>query len=154
MEFANTELQLLLDSISKHRDKEGPLLPILHDCLEIFGSVPFEIQKIISKQLNVPVSKINSIVTYYDAFNIKKTADNNIEVCTGSSCFVRGSYKTLDEFERRLGVKANSQNKKYALTCVKCMGECHQGPNIKVNDKMHSNFEHTQVKEIIDKEIN
>ena len=104
-----SEIKLPQDKIDKllviceeHGNQAGELINILHKAQHLFGYLPAEVQRIVAKQLGIPVSKVYGVVTFYSFFTMTPKGEYPISVCMGTACYVRGAEKVLDEFRRVL----------------------------------------------------
>ena len=86
----------------KHGNNPGELINILHEAQHLHGYLPEEMQRIIASKLNIPVSKVYGVVTFYTFFTMTPKGKHPISVCMGTACYVRGSEKLLEEFKRVL----------------------------------------------------
>lgn len=139
LEITNEQISKLKESIAKHLEKPGALMPILHDAQEIFGCVPIEVQKIISEEAGFPISKINGVVTFYSHFSIEPKGKHIIAVCMGTACYVRGAQNVLDAFEKDLGIKAGqtTEDGMFTLEATRCIGACGLAPVFSVDGKVY-----------------
>ena len=94
------KFQQLQKVIDEWKDKEGPLMPVLHSAQEIFGCLSLDVQKYISKELDIPVSDIYGVATFYSQFTLKPKGKYRIGVCMGTACYVKGAQAILDELKR------------------------------------------------------
>ena len=129
----------LKERIAEHLKKPGVLMPILHDAQEIFGCVPLEVQKMISDETGIPVSKINGVVTFYSHFSIEPKGKHIIAVCMGTACYVRGAQNILDAFEVDLGIKPGqtSEDGMFTLEATRCIGACGLAPVFTIDGKVY-----------------
>ena len=137
--FSCTQYARLEESIKKHSKQPGPLMPVLHDAQEIFGCIPIEVQKIISKALNESVSKINGIVTFYSRFSLTPKGKHVVGVCLGTACYVKGSKQILDTAEAELKIKAGQTTKDqmFTLEATRCIGACGLAPVYTIGEEVH-----------------
>ena len=128
------------------------LIAILHRAQHIFGYLPKEVQEFIAEKLNIPVSKVYGVVTFYSFFTMEKKGKYVINVCLGTACFVRGADKSLSEFERLLGIKngETTPDGKFTLSSLRCVGACGLAPVVQVNGKTYGNATLETVKQIIE----
>ena len=128
------------------------LIAILHRAQHIFGYLPKEVQEFIAEKLNIPVSKVYGVVTFYSFFTMEKKGKYVINVCLGTACFVRGADKILSEFERLLGIKngETTPDGKFTLSSWRCVGACGLAPVVQVNGKTYGNATLETVKQIIE----
>ena len=87
----------------KYGNLPGELINILHEAQHLQGYLPEEMQRLIAHKLNIPVSKVYGVVTFYTFFTMTPKGKYPISVCMGTACYVRGSEKLLEEFKRVLG---------------------------------------------------
>src|SRR5690554_5931600 len=88
---------LLKDVIAKYGKKESNLIQILHMAQAIFGYLPEEVLKYIALEMDLPLSKIYGVVTFYSLFSTKPKGRHIIQVCLGTACYVKGGDKVLQE---------------------------------------------------------
>jgi len=144
--------QQLYELINKHRDKKGSLIPLLHDVQELYGYVSDTVQEKIAKALNIPVSKIYGVLTFYHHFTIKPKGKYNISVCMGTACYVKGAGGILDRLSQKLGIKVGEStgDGMFHLEECRCLGACGISPVIKVNDTIHGRLKLEDVDKIIE----
>lgn len=125
--------------IKAHKQKPGPLMPTLHDAQRIFGCIPLEVQRIISEELNEPISKINGVVTFYSRFTIEPTGKHIVNVCLGTACYVKGSQLIIDEFANQLHIQPGqtSEDGMFTLGATRCIGACGLAPVFTVDGKVY-----------------
>lgn len=143
------ELGEFIDNLS---DKKGALIAVLHKAQQIFGYLPQEVQKFVAKKLDLPVSKVNGVVTFYSYFTEIPTGKYVINVCMGTACFVKGAGEVLEEFERKLGIKVGqtTSDGKFTIQVLRCVGACGLAPVVTVNDKVYGHFTKQMVDKILD----
>lgn len=143
------ELDEFIDNIS---DKQGALISVLHKAQSIFGYLPQEVQKFVAKKLNIPVSKVNGVVTFYSYFTEVPTGKYVINICMGTACFVKGAGDVLAEFEKKLNIKVGqtTDDGKYTLQVLRCVGACGLAPVVTVNDKVYGHFTKQLVDKVLD----
>ena len=132
-------------------NKEGALIEVLHKAQGLFGYLPQDVQAFVAKKLNIPVSKVYGVVTFYSYFTIKPRGQYVINVCMGTACFVRGSGAVLDEFQKVLGIKTGetTADGKYTIEVLRCVGACGLAPVVTINDKVYGHVTVDQVDKIL-----
>lgn len=147
----NQMFQELSDFIDSIETKEGALIEVLHRAQSIFGYLPNEVQTFVAKKLNLPISKVYGVVTFYSFFTTEPRGKNVINICMGTACFVRGSGDVLKEFEKELGIKngETTSDMKYTLGSLRCVGACGLAPVITINDKVYGHCTISDVKNIL-----
>lgn len=132
--------QVKLDEvIIKYRHENGPLIPILQEAQEVYGYLPAHVLKHISKSTRIPLAKIYGVVTFYSQFRLAPVGRNVINVCLGTACHVRGGAKILETIEKDLKIKdgATTEDGRYTLEIVACIGACGLAPVIAINSEVH-----------------
>ena len=143
------ELSEFLETLT---EKEGSLIAVLHKAQELFGYLPIEVQKFVAKKLDLPVSEVNGVVTFYSYFTEKPTGKYVINICMGTACFVKGSGDVLEEFERKLNIKVGetTEDDKYTLQVLRCVGACGLAPVVTINDKVYGHFTKDMVTKVLE----
>ncbi len=131
----------LMDAISENKKKPGPLMPTLHKAQEIFGCIPLEVQKIISEELDISVSTINGVVTFYSRFSTKPKGKHIIGVCLGTACYVRGSQEIIDAVKKELEINVGETTKdgNFTLEATRCLGACGLAPVFTIGEEVFGN---------------
>ncbi|MEW8993145.1 NADH-quinone oxidoreductase subunit NuoE [Clostridium sp.] len=139
------------DFIKSLPSKDGALIEVLHRAQHIFGYLPKEVQTFVADKLNLPVSKIYGVVTFYSFFTTEPRGKNVINVCMGTACFVRGAGDVLKEFEKELSIKSGqtTEDMKFTLGSLRCVGACGLAPVLTINDKVYGHCTPDQVKSIL-----
>ncbi|MGC7872774.1 NADH-quinone oxidoreductase subunit NuoE [Desulfosporosinus sp. SYSU MS00001] len=132
--------EIKLDEIiAKYRSEKGPLIPILQEAQEVYGYLPAHVLKHISKATRIPLSRIYGVVTFYAQFRLTPVGRNLINVCMGTACHVRGGAKVLETLEKELKIKdgATTEDGRFTLEIVACIGACGLAPVISINNEVH-----------------
>ncbi|MGN0793227.1 MAG: NADH-quinone oxidoreductase subunit NuoE [Aristaeellaceae bacterium] len=139
--------------IEKLKDEPGCLMPIMQQAQDIFGYLPEDVQNIIAKGLDIPVSDVYGVATFYAQFNLEPKGKYTISVCLGTACYVKGAQLVLDELEKELGVPAGSTTPDglFTLNATRCLGACGLAPVIMVNDDVYGRMTPDQVAGVIAK---
>ena len=153
LEENKEKIQEFRDFIKENRDKQGVLMPVLQEAQVKFGYLPNEILEIVSKDLNIPLSEIYGVATFYSQFTFIPKGENNISVCLGTACYVKGAEKVLAEIENVLGIKCGgtTSDLKFSITPTRCIGACGLAPVININDDTHGKLKPEDIKAIIEK---
>lgn len=142
------QLEDFIETVPKNQDS---LIEVLHKAQEIFGYLPDRVQDFIGEKLNVPTAKVYGVVTFYSYFTTVPRGKYVINICMGTACFVKGAEDILKEFEQRLNIKAGetSEDGKYTIEVLRCVGACGLAPVVTVNDKVYGHFKVEQVDEVL-----
>lgn len=153
--FKGTEeqKQQLLKVIDELRDTQGSLMPIMQAAQDIYGYLPYEVQKIISDELKVPMEKVYGIATFYAQFNLDPKGENTVSVCLGTACYVKGAGLVFDEISKELGINDGecTADGRFSLDTCRCVGACGLAPVMLVNEDVYGKVTPDQVKGILDK---
>ena len=95
---------LLRQVILDYDRKESNLIQILHMAQAIFGYLPDEVLHFIGTEMDLPMSTINGVVSFYSYFTTQPKGRHTIQVCLGTACYVRGGKKVLDTLKDALGI--------------------------------------------------
>ncbi|MBW1863988.1 MAG: NAD(P)H-dependent oxidoreductase subunit E [Deltaproteobacteria bacterium] len=141
------------EAIDHYKGKPGSLIPVLEGCQEIVGYLPVELQEYIGKGLNIPDSTIYGVVTFYSLFSMVPKGRHIIKVCLGTACYVRGTKAILKRLTGKfnLEVGQTSEDRRFSLEAVRCLGACGLAPVIVVDSDTHGGMKPDKVTEILDR---
>lgn len=125
--------------INKHQGSARSLIQVLLEIQHQNHWLPKEVLDRVSQKLDVPLSRVMQIVTFYKTFRLTARGANEIHVCTGSSCQVRGSARLLDTIQDLIGIRPGETDAdaKFSLETVNCPGTCNLAPEIIIAGKHH-----------------
>ncbi|MBO4462196.1 MAG: NAD(P)H-dependent oxidoreductase subunit E [Lachnospiraceae bacterium] len=143
----------LLEVIAELRDTPGCLMPIMQRAQDIYGYLPYEVQKIISDELRIPAEKVYGVATFYAQFNLNPKGTYKVSVCLGTACYVKGSGPVFEEIQKILGIGDGecTPDGKFSLDTCRCVGACGLAPVMLVNDDVYGRITVDQVKGILEK---
>jgi len=126
-------------------------LAMLQDLQKEYGYIPKEKLLDLSQYLDIPLSKLYSMATFYKALSLKPKGRYIIKVCDGTACHIRSSKSLLDEIENSLGIKPGETTKdgKFSLEVVNCLGSCAIAPVMVINDRYYGKLTSSKVREIL-----
>lgn len=152
MHLRKEAVDIILNICNKYKNEPSPLMLVLSEAQKEYGYIPLEVQEIISKELNIPVSDIYGVVTFYSFFSLKPKGRYVIGVCLGTACYVKGSQNILDKFSELLKIKPGqtSEDGLFTLDALRCIGACGIAPAISINGKVYPKVTLSQVQQIID----
>ncbi len=127
------------------------LIPILQDVQNNEGYLSEKALEKIGTHLDLPVSKIYGVATFYNQFRFQPKGKYHIQVCRGTACHVLGSLNVMQELEKTLKIKNDetSRDGKFSLEVVACIGACGLAPVISINGEFHAKVTPESIKEII-----
>ena len=122
--------------INAHKQAKGSLIPVLHEVQLFYGYLPYEVLKIIAAGMELPMSDVFGVVSFYAGFTTKPVGKYKIAVCMGTACYVVGAEKILNKFEDLLSIKAgeSTEDLLFTIEAVRCVGACGLAPVIIVNE--------------------
>ncbi len=125
--------------IERNKDIPGSLIPVLTDCQGITGYLPVELQEYIAAGLNLPSSTVYGVVTFYSFFSMIPKGRHVIKVCMGTACYVRGIGEVLNRLksEFNLEVGTTTEDRRFSLEAVRCLGACGLAPVMVVDENTH-----------------
>ena len=132
-------------------NQPSELIAILHRAQSIFGYLPMNVQSFIAEKIGVNVSKVYGVVTFFSYFTMVPKGDYVINICLGTACFVRGADKILERVEEILKIKngETTEDGKFTLTTLRCVGACGLAPVMQINDKTYGNISVDDVERIL-----
>ena len=143
--FSGTKEQeeKLMQIIAEHKGQDGALIPVLHEAQALYGYLPIEVQEMISDGLDVSMSEIYGVVSFYTQFTTSPKGKYNIAVCLGTACYVKGSGILLDKIKERLGIDVGecTPDGKYSIEATRCIGACGLAPVLTVNEDVYGRLE-------------
>jgi len=149
----NPQYKALKREIIRYRRKPGPLIQVLHRAQEIFGYLPKEVQFFVAKELNVPLSSVYGVVTFYNFFRTEPVAKHIINICMGTACHVKGAANVAEALSRELGIKIGetTEDKMFTLSTARCFGACGLAPVMMINDEVYGKLTPEKAVEIVKK---
>lgn len=146
------DLAPLGDVFDEYRSQQGAIIPVLQKAQEIYGWLPADILKAIAKGMNVPLSRIYGVATFYSQFYLERRGRHIFRQCDGTACHVRGAAQIVEVVEKHLGIKAGETTPDYRVTfeVVYCLGSCGLAPVAMVDDRVVGHLVPGKAVEILD----
>lgn len=147
-----SQREKLEEVFEKYKDTPGKLMPVLQEAQDIYGYLPYEIQQRISDALNIPISDVYGVASFYSQFNLTPKGKHQISVCLGTACYVKGASKVLERIEEKLGIKNGecTQDRLFSIDSCRCVGACGLAPVIMIDDEVYGNLDVDKVDAILD----
>ena len=151
IKLSESKIKFIKDVCKSFGNKPGEVINVLHKVQGEFGYLPAEVQELVAKELDIPVSRVYGIVSFYSFFTMTPKGEHPISVCLGTACYVRGAEKVLDELKRQLGINVGevTPDGKFSLTCLRCVGACGLAPVIEVGEKVYGRMTPDRVKDVL-----
>jgi NADH-quinone oxidoreductase subunit E len=137
--------------IDKHDSEASSLIQVLLDVQSENNWLPKEALDRISERLEVPLSVVQHITTFYKAFSLVPKGRHQVHVCLGTACHVRGAPRVLDTVQDLTGIKPGETDLdlEFSLETVNCLGCCALGPVIEIDGKTHGNVTTAQTEDVL-----
>ena len=138
--------------IDKYSGNAGYLIPALKEAQDMFGYLPMEVQYKLAYGMNIPSSHIYGVITFYSFFTIFPRGRHTIRLCLGTACYVKGSKDVLDRINKEVGITVGetSEDGRFTLEAVRCLGACGLAPVMLIGEDTHGNLEAKQTIKILD----
>ena len=153
MEKRTVDLSLLDDVLAEYASVKGSLITILQHTQDIYGYLPYEVQKMISDGTGIPIEKVYGVASFYAQFTMSPKGENEVSVCLGTACYVKGAADVLDALEKELGIEDGqcTSDGKFSLDTCRCVGACGLAPVFIVNGDVYGKATPDKVHDIIEK---
>jgi NADH-quinone oxidoreductase subunit E len=139
--------------IDKHQGEASSLIQILLEIQSENHWLPKETLERVSEKLQVPLSRIRHIATFYKAFSLVPKGRHEVHICLGTACHVRGAKRILDTVQDLTGIKAGQTDLdlKFSLETVNCIGCCALGPVMEIDGKIHGKLSTTEAADALER---
>ncbi len=129
------------------------LIALLQEVQEVYGYLPKDDLRAIAEYLNLPLSSVYDVATFYNQFRLTPLGKNVIRVCRGAVCHVKNSANLLIALENELGIKAGqtTRDKNFTLETVACIGACDIAPVININEEYYGRAVNKEIPKILAK---
>ncbi len=138
--------------IEPYLGKKEMVIPILQKVQDHFGYLPRPAMEHVARRMRIPLSRLYGVTTFYAQFKLKPRGRNIIRVCKGTACHIQGSPKISERIEQILDVESGetTDDLRFTLEEVACIGCCALAPVIMINDDPHGRLTPDKVKDILD----
>lgn len=133
------KLQQIAEVIVDYECKPENLIQILHLAQGIYGYLPAHLQVFIAEKMDLPLSHVSGVISFYTLFTTEKKGEFVIKVCLGTACYVRGGRKIIDRLRDLLQLEIGkvTEDGKFSLEITRCIGACGLAPTMMINDKVY-----------------
>jgi formate dehydrogenase subunit gamma len=139
------------NAVESHRDRIGPLLPVLHSVQDAFGYIPREAVPLIAGAMNLSRAEIHGVMSFYHDFRSEPPGKYLVHLCRAEACQAMGA-RGLEQYAReRLGIDygETTMDRQFTLEPVYCLGNCACSPSIRINDEIHARVSPDKFDELI-----
>jgi NADH-quinone oxidoreductase subunit E len=141
------------DILAKYPLEEPSLIQVLQDVQRAYNYLPCDVLVKVAEALEVPLAKVFSVSTFYKAFALDPQGDTIVKVCMGTACHIRGAGQLVEELERKLGIGPDqtTEDLKFTVKTVNCVGACAMAPVMIVGEKYWGNAKPARVTRYLDR---
>jgi NADH-quinone oxidoreductase subunit E len=147
------DLGIVCEIIESHGYQRSSLIGILQDIQARMNYLPRKALLQVAKSLDIPMTTVYEVATFYKAFSLEPKGKHTIQVCLGTACHVRGSARILNYLENRLDVKSGTTTTdlSFTLESVNCLGACALGPMMVIDKKYYGKINTNKIESILKK---
>jgi len=137
--------------VDQHKRKTWALISILQDIQKQDGYLSQEVLRRISERMEIPLTRLYGVATFYKTLNLIPQGRHSITVCSGTACHVRGSKRIVNEIMSFLNVEpgGTTEDGEFTLNVVNCLGACAIGPVVVLDGKYHGKMTMPKVKDLL-----
>ncbi len=152
MSVQELDLSRVDEIISQTTNKKGALIPVLQKVQKVYGYVPEESIEQIADGLHVYPAYVYGVLTFYSQFKLKPRGEYIVRVCCGTACHVKGSDRIAEDLITKLKVEVGetTEDRRFTLEKVACVGACALAPVVIVNDDVHAKMSTDEARKMID----
>ncbi|HHU86500.1 MAG: NAD(P)H-dependent oxidoreductase subunit E [Pelotomaculaceae bacterium] len=137
--------------IGRYSRERGQLIRILQKAQEIFGYLPEEVQAYIAEKIDIPVSEVNGVVTFYSLFATEPKGKYTLNICMGTACYVKGAQTLMNALKEELKIDEGETTPDgvFTIKSTRCVGACGLAPILVANEDVHGKISPGEIKKII-----
>ena len=127
------------------------VIEMLQDVQDLYRHIPQEALLRVAALTGVPRGRLFHIATFYSAFSLQPRGENRIQVCMGTTCYVKGAPEVIESLERKLGISAGetTPDGRFSIERVRCLGCCGLAPAVAVNDEVIGSVRPSEVDDLL-----
>lgn len=136
---ADRKLEQIKLAIDQFKQMKGALIPVLHEVQDVYGFLPEPVLQVVSAELDLPMSEIYGVASFYHFFSLTPKGEHVIHVCMGTACYIKGAQGILDRLstELKVPVQGTTEDNKFTLEATRCLGACGLAPVLTIGEKVH-----------------
>ena len=145
-------LSLAEKILDKYRGEDGCLIPVLQNIQNEYGYLQESVINLVSERLNMSLSEVMGVASFFAQFHLKPRGKHIIKVCTGTACHVKKAKGLSAKVIDRLKINANETTKDLMFTFeeVACLGACGIAPVVVVNKDVHGTLSPDKLGDVLD----
>jgi len=152
--LANPAQKAVIDQIiAENRETPGATMVILNQLQSRIGHISKPMQAYVARALNVPMSAVHGVVSFYSFFTTQPRGRHTIKFCMGTACYVGGTPQLLEKAKQQLGIDVGQTTKDGAVTLeiCRCVGACSQAPVVVVDEEAAGRVKPNKLPQLIRK---
>ena len=151
--MSETQTAQVNELLAQFEQRRSSLIPVLQEVQNQYRYLPQPILRQISEKLNVPLTDVYHVATFYNCFSLEPVGRNLLQVCLGTACHVRGAPRVLDRIltDLKLAQPGTTADVEFTVRPVRCIGCCGLAPVVRVNDNTHPHMTQAKVKGMLNK---
>ena len=151
-EISLAELSEIEKILAHYRGQKKMLIPVLEKVQSVSGYLPDKLQRMVADALNVPLSRVYGVVTFYSFFTMQPRGKHQIRLCMGTACHVRGAERNYKKLLQTMDIEPGgvTPDRKFGLEVVRCLGACGLAPVMTVDKDTHRQVRDVQLEKILD----
>ncbi len=151
--MSETQTAQVNELLAQFEQRRSSLIPVLQEVQNQYRYLPQPVLRQISEKLNVPITDVYHVATFYNCFSLEPVGRNLVQVCLGTACHVRGAPRVLDRIltDLKLSQPGTTKDVEFTVRSVRCIGCCGLAPVVRVNDNTHPHMTQAKVKGMLNK---
>jgi NADH:ubiquinone oxidoreductase subunit E len=143
----------LRDVICEYDRQESNLIQVLHMAQAIFGYLPKNVLTYIASEMDLPLSKVSGVVSFYSFFSTQPQGRHTIQVCLGTACYVRGGKKIVEKLREllKIDVGGTTEDRRFTFIVMRCIGACGLAPAISIDGTVYKRVNPNKIQNILDR---
>ena len=152
VQLEDEDRQTLSEILVKHESERAAVISVLQDVNAHYRYLPEDVLRHVSRSLDIPLSRVYSIATFYNAFSLTPRGKYIVRVCMGTACHVKGGHQILQALERMFNIKSGgtTEDGNFSLEDVRCLGCCGLAPVITINDDLYGSVTQAKLPKILE----
>ena len=149
-EAEGVDLTLLGPVLQRHADDAGALIPVLQETQEVYGYLPRTVLEAIAHARRIPFSEVYGVTTFYTQFHLEPRGKTVVKICHGTACHVAGATEVTRAITDELmtGVGETSEDLRFTVEAVACVGCCGLAPVVVVGDETHGQLNSSSARKL------
>jgi NADH-quinone oxidoreductase subunit E/NADP-reducing hydrogenase subunit HndA len=150
--ISSAEISRIEEILENYRGQKKMLIPVLEKVQSVAGYLPEALQRMVADALDIPLSRVFGVVTFYSFFTMQPRGKHQIRLCMGTACHVRGAQRNYEKLMQTMDIAPGgvTPDRRFGLEVVRCLGACGLAPVMTVDNDTHRQVRDAQLKKILD----